>query len=510
MAAAPAELILQELDAVLHRANKTQSELYQRVAVIGERIRSRQVLTRADELTQLARADILRRCRAIQQGRNKLLQTLRHAASLLATGDVNNLCGRSNTDAVLSTINEAAQVEHSLSRWQQPSLNIEAWRNVVSSGPQDDMAMERLLHPSGPRSGGDGNELPGWIYVPCICSIVDYCRVKKMPSAPGGSCGGSSGNGKRKAKGDNSLEEGHRGGEEASDVDGFGSNSEDVAKESKIALLMLQAAATAVDELIQRTEDEQTAAVGNGTSKCTDEEEEEAKEKAVEEKRLRVCIEIAAKAAAYTHAVKALSAGEDSALFDGVSDAAATVASLVSLPSSSAASLTHGVPVELLVLPPMESLFYCIAYTVGAAILRDEQNELRLTAPGTAGLGGGGEVGNYTESDGGDRGGSCATASAVACNEEEEVAPLDGITAGWRGDWEMWLQRSSGADCSFLGPRLLQYLLEYVFFPTGSAGHVGTVSVAPEAMRRWLMLACGGEAGVDGTVDTMMSLFMGQ
>ncbi|EKF39536.1 hypothetical protein MOQ_000236, partial [Trypanosoma cruzi marinkellei] len=200
-------------------------------------------------------------------------------------------------------------------------------------------------------------------------------------------------------------------------------------------------------------------------------EHEEAAESALEEVRLRVSLEVAARVTACRHAVESLAAGEDGMLLDGV--------------TTVTAGAPLAAPVMALVLPPMEQLFFCIAYTIGAAILRDEQNERRVAA----------------------------TTSGTAIVVDDDDDDDDGDGGGWKGAWERWMRQEGcigGADNSPVGPRLLHYLLEYVFCPAEceSQRKGAAALVRPSTARRWLELALGSVPDKDGAMDAVMTLYM--
>nr|CCC92428.1 conserved hypothetical protein [Trypanosoma congolense IL3000] len=516
MADVVADIAHRELEAVLCRATKVQSELRQRAAVAGDRARCRQALTRVDDLVASARADIIRRCRAIQQGRVRLLQTLRHTAGALSVGGIHNLCGRSNTAAVLSIIDDAVRAEQSLACWRQPPLSAAAWRELLNGKLVDHSALERFFNPCESQATGDGDGTKAWISVPCVCSIGEYCRRAEPTALTVADGSGDAASGAVGGGGGGRLWRGRIGGgsglarcaeEEDPGEGGLGDIGDCMIKESKVTLAILSAAASEIDELMRCVGDEGGESVDSG-SDCAG-VEDDAREKVSEEARLHACIEIAAKVTAYTQAIKSLTVGEDGVLFDGVVSINATIASPMDLCSSATVPRAHEVPLEALVLPPMDSLFYCIAYTIGAAIMEDDRKERQLganilTVDSTcapehncgnavcAGHDGNREVGVRT----------------ISHDGEEHN---NGVRAtGWRKDWELWLQQDSRFGSGFLGPRLLRYLVEYVFCAPGIAtSRAGAVVVAPAVMRQWLSMACGTSAGQEGSVDAMMALFQG-
>ncbi|KAF8287107.1 hypothetical protein TcBrA4_0010170 [Trypanosoma cruzi] len=133
MAAAFAESLQREVDTAIREAASHRGGLRRRVAAACDRIRQQQALARAEALTPLFRADLLRRGRAIQKNRARLMQTLKRFARVLPSGDLCESSGLPNVVAVFRVAQEALRVEEELAYWRQPLPREEAWCAVCTA-----------------------------------------------------------------------------------------------------------------------------------------------------------------------------------------------------------------------------------------------------------------------------------------------------------------------------------------------------------------------------------------
>ncbi|ESL09661.1 hypothetical protein TRSC58_02616 [Trypanosoma rangeli SC58] len=226
-----AETLQREVDTAMQEAARQRGGLRRRVTAACDRIRRRQALARAEALTPSFRADLLRRGRAIQKNRTRLLQTLKRFASVLPAGDLREQCGRPNVAVVLLAVQEALQVEEELAHWWLPLPSEEAWCEVcaalrdsgrcVDVPPQPlagselrghqqqerlEVALEHLLVPSCTKAGAEEDEaaaeaasapLGPWIAIPCFCTVTHFCSHDQLhvvaAAAKGGGGGGGGG-----------------------------------------------------------------------------------------------------------------------------------------------------------------------------------------------------------------------------------------------------------------------------------------------------------------------------
>ncbi|RNF26121.1 uncharacterized protein Tco025E_01604 [Trypanosoma conorhini] len=485
MATAAAETLQREVDAAIEEAARQRGGLRRRAAAACDRIRRRHALARAEVLAPSFRADLLRRGRGIQKNRAHLMQTLKRFAAVLPSGDVWEECGHPNVVVVLRAVQEAFEAEEELAHWRQPLPCEEAWHEACAAvgdgGRRADVppqppggselrqrqqqerleaALEHLLVPSCAKMGAEEDEaaaaaaaapLGSWISLPCFCTMAHFCRYDQLPVVVAAAAAAARGGG-----GGSSMTAGVReGGDEAL----HDAEAEAERGDGRVAQVALDAAAAHLGRLGGR------AGEGtDGSNQAGDAGEEEATESALEEVRLRVSLEVAARVTACRYAAESLAAGADGILLDGVTTVTA------------AAPLA--VPVTVLVLPPMEQLFFCVAYTIGAAILRDEQRERRAAAD-----------------------------AATAADD-------DGGGDGWRGALERWMRREGPVGTAGggtpVGPRLLQYLLDYVFSPAecDSQRKGAAALVQPRTARRWLELALGNTPEKEGAIDAMMARYL--
>ncbi|PWV19029.1 hypothetical protein C3747_11g527 [Trypanosoma cruzi] len=483
MVAAFTESLQREVDTAIQEAASHRGGLRRRVAAACDRIRQQQALARAEALTPLFRADLLRRGRAIQKNRARLMQTLKRFARVLPSADLCESSGLPNVVAVLRVAQEALRVEEELAYWRQPLPCEEAWCAVCTAvreggyradaplqlpaateqqqhrrRERQEAALEHLLFPVCTNVGSGEEEetaaaaatapaIP-WIALPCFCTVTHFCRHEQVPVVAAAAKGNS---------GSQPANPGASGEEDDAMHDEMAEAERGVSSDGRVTQMVLDATAAHLGRLAVRAGDCSSSG-----------EDEEAADSALEEVRLRVSLEVAARVTACRHAVESLAAGEDGMLLDGVTTVTA------------AAPLA--VPVMALVLPPMEQLFFCIAYTIGAAILRDEQNER----------------------------GAAATTSGTAIVVDDDD---DDDGGGWKGAWGRWMRQEGcigGADNAPVGPRLPQYLLEYVFCPAEceSQRKGAAALVRPSTVRRWLELALGSVPDKDGAMDAMMTLYM--
>ncbi|RNF01755.1 hypothetical protein TraAM80_06841, partial [Trypanosoma rangeli] len=98
--------------------------------------------------------------------------------------------------------------------------------------------------------------------------------------------------------------------------------------------------------------------------------------------------------------------------------------------------------------------------------------------------------------------------TAIAVGGDNDVGG-----AGWKGALERWMRQEGSignASGAPVGPRLLQYLLDYVFSPAEceSQRKGAAVLVQPSTARRWLGLALGTASEEEAAVDAMMARYM--
>ncbi|KAH8616955.1 hypothetical protein ERJ75_000429200 [Trypanosoma vivax] len=532
MADAVEEYLRHELADVLHQAKKQRDEFRWRTIAASDRAHCRHALARAEELMPLFRVDILRRARAIQKRRSSLLHTLRRYADVLPTGDIHDAHGCTNTEAVLSAVHDVSRVERQLGQWQQPRLQVAGWRAMCANasaasavhdysiGPDTrpeqrgalDFALEQLLVACD-WLGDEENpeECSSWISIPYFRTVSDFCKelvlsnsdAPKKNDAGGGGGAGSFGN--RESEVTDLLH--CRAGDEPSMEEGRGVGVE--GKGIEVTIPVLHAATVEIEGLCERDGNSGVARCANeppgtdtgdggGKRDGSGSEEDGITEELMEVLRLRVCIEIVARATACVLAVKSLDCGEDGVLFDGVAHSRAVIAAVNCADSSpgiaTATIPASEVPVQTLVLPSEEQLFYCIAYTLGAAILRDECVEQHSD-------------GNIVVCS--DAARECGYAGDP-CAHTSNVGPE--CSDGWRGTLGRWIEQSNASSDGVVGLRLLMYLVEFVFRPSThtNCAQEAAVIVEPEVVRRWLVSACRNAPEHERTVNALLHKFTAQ
>ncbi|ESS64842.1 hypothetical protein TCDM_06948 [Trypanosoma cruzi Dm28c] len=361
MAAAFAESLQREVDTAIREAASHRGGLRRRVAAACDRIRQQQALARAEALTPLFRADLLRRGRAIQKNRARLMQTLKRFARVLPSGDLCESSGLPNVVAVFRVAQEALRVEEELAYWRQPLPREEAWCAVCTAvreggyradaplqlpaateqqqhrrKERQEAALEHLLFPVCTNVGSGEEEetaaaavaapaIP-WIALPCFCTVTHFCRHEQVPVVAAAAKGNS---------GSQPVNPGASEEEDDAMHDEVAEAERGVSSDGRVTQMVLDATAAHLGRLGVRAGDCSSSG-----------EDEEVAESALEEVRLRVSLEVAARVTACRHAVESLAAGEDGMLLDGV--------------TTVTAAAPHAVPVMALVLPPMEQLFFAL------------------------------------------------------------------------------------------------------------------------------------------------------
>ncbi|KAF8287300.1 hypothetical protein TcBrA4_0010100 [Trypanosoma cruzi] len=333
MAAAFAESLQREVDTAIREAASHRGGLRRRVAAACDRIRQQQALARAEALTPLFRADLLRRGRAIQKNRARLMQTLKRFARVLPSGDLCESSGLPNVVAVFRVAQEALRVEEELAYWRQPLPREEAWCAVCTAvreggyradaplqlpaateqqqhrrKERQEAALEHLLFPVCTNVGSGEEEetaaaavaapaIP-WIALPCFCTVTHFCRHEQVPVVAAAAKGNS---------GSQPVNPGASEEEDDAMHDEVAEAERGVSSDGRVTQMVLDATAAHLDRLGVRAGDCSSSG-----------EDEEVAESALEEVRLRVSLEVAARVTACRHAVESLAAGEDGMLLDGV------------------------------------------------------------------------------------------------------------------------------------------------------------------------------------------------